>query len=65
MGVRYGISSKNTKILYIDRKNLYGYSMSQLLPYDEIRFDKSVELEELLNTPVDNDIGYFLGIDLK
>ena len=33
--------------------------MSKPLPYDEIKFDKSVELEDILNTPDDNDIGYF------
>ena len=45
--------------------------MSQLLPYDEIEMwhghpDKYWNwLEEILNTPDDSDIGYFLEIDLK
>ena len=39
--------------------------MSQLLPYDEIKFDKNDLLEDILNNPVDSDIGYFIGIDLK
>ena len=36
MGVRYVKSDENKKILYIDANNLYGHSMSQMLPYDEI-----------------------------
>ena len=61
---RYVKSDDNKKILYIDANNLYGHSMSQPLPYDEINFDKNVKLENILNTPDDIDIGYFIEIDL-
>ena len=64
MGDRYIKSDKNKKILYIDANNLYGHSMSQYLPYDEIKFDNNVTLEDILNTPDDSDIGYFLEVDL-
>ena len=46
--------------------NIYGHSMSQMLPYDEIEMlhghpDLYMnELEETLNTPGDSDIGYFI-----
>ena len=43
MGDRYVISDENKKISYIDADNLYGHSMSQPLPYDEIKFDQNVE----------------------
>ena len=33
---RYVKSDENKKILYMDATNLYGHSMSQMLPYDEI-----------------------------
>ena len=39
--------------------------MSEPLPYAEIRFDKNVKLEKILNTPDDSDIGYFIEVDLK
>ena len=71
MGDRYVKSDENKKILYIDATNLYGHSMSQFLPYDEIEMwhglpDKYWNwLDEILNTPDDADIGYFLEIDLK
>ena len=66
MGDRYVKSDKNKKILYGDVTNLYGFAMSQCLPYDEIKFEtENVCLEEILNTPDDNDRGYFLEVDLE
>ena len=38
--------------------------MSQLLLFDEIKFDQNVKLEGVLNNPDDSDIGYFIGVDL-
>ena len=57
MGDRYIQSDENKNILYIDATNLYGHSMSQYLPYDEIKFDRDVVLEDILNTPDDSDFG--------
>ena len=65
MGDRYVKSDDNKKIIYIDANNLYGHSMSEPLPYDEIKFDNNIELEDILNTPDDSDIGYFIEVDLK
>ena len=63
MANRYVKSDENKKILYFDANSLYGHSMSQPLPYDEIKFDNNVKLEDILNTPDDNDIGYFVEAD--
>ena len=38
--------------------------MSQPLPYDEIKLDKNVKLEDILNTPDDSDIRYFIEVDM-
>ena len=38
--------------------------MSEPLPYDEIKFVNNVSLEDILNTPDDSDIGYFIEADL-
>ena len=65
MGDRYVKSSDIEKILYVDASILFGHSMSQTLPYDEIKFDKNVKLEVILNSPDDDDIGYFIEFDLK
>ena len=39
--------------------------MSQPLPYGENKFDKNVKLNDILNTPDDSDIGYFVEVDLN
>ena len=65
MGDSYINSDENEKILYIDATISYGHSMSQSLPFDEIKFDKNVKLEEILNTPGNSDTGYFIEVDLK
>ena len=62
---RYVKSDENKKHLYADAKNLYGHPMSEPLPYDEIKIDKNVKLEDMLNTLDDSDIGYFIEVDLK
>ena len=64
MGDRYIKSDDNKKILYIDANNLYGHSMSQYFPYDEIKFVNTVKLEDILNTPDDSDSGYLIEVDL-
>ena len=43
MGDRYIKSNKNKRILYKDANNLYGWAMSQPVPYDKIKFDKKVK----------------------
>ena len=71
MGDGYVKSDENSTVLYMNATNLYGNSMSQMLPYDEIEMwhghpDKYCNwLEEIINTPDDSDIGYFLEVDLK
>ena len=47
MSDRYVQSDDNTKILFVDANNLYGWGMSDYLPYDEIEFDRNVKLEEI------------------
>ena len=68
MGDRYVKSDENRKILYTDPTNLYGRSISQPLPYDEIEMwhghpDLYLnKLEEILNTPDDSK---YVDISLK
>ena len=64
MGDRYIKSDKNKKILYIDANKLYGWAMSESIPYDEIKLDNNINLEDILNTPDDSDIGYFVELNL-
>ena len=71
MSDRYVKSDDNKKIINLDATNLYGQSMSQFLPFDEIEMWQGHadlymdKLEEILNNPDDSDIGYFDEVDLK
>ena len=64
MGDRYVKSDENKKILYKDANILYAWAMSECLPYDEIKFDNNVKLEDILNSPDDSDNGFFIEVDL-
>ena len=64
MDDRYVISDDKKKILYVDANNLYGWAMSQFLPFDEIKF-VNVSIEDILSTPDNSEIGYFVEVDLK
>ena len=57
MGDRYVKSDENKKSFYKDANNLYGWAMSEYLPYDEIKLDKNIKLEDIINTPGNIDIG--------
>ena len=39
--------------------------MSQMLPYEEIKFEKDICIDKILNTADDAELGYFSEIDLK
>ena len=71
LGDRYIKSDENKKIKYIDANNLYGHSVSQPLPYDEIEMWHGHPhlyknwLEGIFYTPDDSDIGYFIEVDLR
>ena len=65
MGPRYIESYENTKLLYIDANNFYGWAMSRYFPtgdskkiklcceYDSVL--KNEIKEDILNTPDDNE----------
>ena len=69
MGDRYVKSDEIKKIWYMDATNLYGHSMIQPSPYEIEMWNGHPDLymnklEEILNTPDDSDIGYFIQVDL-
>ena len=57
MGDRYVLSDENKKIFYIDANKLYGWALTESVPYDDIKFDRNVELEDNLSTPGNGNIG--------
>ena len=62
MGDRYVKSDEKEKLSKINAKNLYVCVVSESLPYDEIKFNKVGNLESILHTPNDSDIGYFIEV---
>ena len=40
---RYSEASKNKHILYLDMNDLYGYAMSQYLPYADFKWVKNID----------------------
>ena len=64
-GDRYVESSENKKIFYVDGNILYGWAMSEYLPYDENKFDRNVKFEDILNTSDNSDFGFFIEVDLN
>ena len=79
MGPRYFELNENTKLLYIDANNLYGWAMSQYPPTGDFKkmrsfanlcceYDSALKneiKEDILNTPDDNEFGYFIDGDLE
>ena len=68
---RYVKSDESTKIIYMDATNLYGHSVIQPLPCDRIEMWHGhpdlymSKLEEILNTPDDSYIGYFVEVEIR
>ena len=54
--------SKPSKyITYLDANNLYGWAMSEKMPYKDFKWVENVPLEKMLS---DGDLGYVLEVDL-
>ena len=63
----YDETQESSYIMYWDANNLYGFAMSQYLPYADFKFiDNDDEtFDKLLKTPSDSDIGYTTKIDFS
>lgn len=61
----YDESKDSNFLLYLDANNFYGWAMSEHLPYDEVRLNTEVDLEQVVNTSDDNDTGYIVECDLS
>ena len=50
---------------YLDKNNLYGWSMSEYLPYGEFKWLKSVDELDIMSINKKTDVGHILEVDLK
>ena len=60
----YDPEKPSTFITYLDKNNLYGWSMSEYLPYGEFNWLKNVDELDIVSINKKSDIGYFLEVDL-
>jgi hypothetical protein len=51
-------------MLHLDANNLYGWAVSEPLPYGNFKFSDA-SLEDVLNTDDNNEAGYILDVDLS
>ena len=51
--------------MYLDENNLYGWGMSQYLPYCEFKLLKNTDKFDVNSIGESSSIGYILEVDLK
>ena len=62
----YNPNKPSTYITNLDKNNLYGWAMSEYLPYREFKWLKNVdEICYVMSINKKSDVGYFLEVDLK
>ena len=59
----YNPEEPSTFITYLDKNNLYGWAMSEYLPYGEFKWLKNVDGFDVNSVNEKSDTGYFLEVD--
>ncbi|XP_029673848.1 uncharacterized protein LOC115241990 [Formica exsecta] len=60
----YDPSESSAYLMYFDINNLYGWAMSQSLPYEDFRWVDDVASVDLISVTSNSPIGYILEVDL-
>ena len=61
----YDHEKPSTFTTYLDKNNLYGWTMSEYLPYGEFNWLKNVNEFDVNSINEKSDTGYFLVVDLE
>ena len=61
----YNPEEPSTFITYLDKNNLYGWVMSEYLPYEKFERVKNVDELDVMSINKKSDVGYFLEVDLE
>ena len=61
----YDPKKPSTFITYLDMNNLYGWAMSEYLPYEGFKWLKNVDKFDVMSINEKSPIGYFLEVDLE
>jgi len=62
----YDSSKESSFLMYMDANNLYGWAMSQPLPYKDFKWMSTTDIDnfDVNNIPIDSKYGYFLEVDV-
>ena len=61
----YDSNKQSAFVTYLDKNNLFGWSMSEYLPYGEFKWLKNVNELDIMSINGKSDVGYILEVDLK
>ena len=61
----YDLEKPSTFITYLDKNNLYGWSMSEYLPYKQFKWLENVDKSDVMSINEKSDIGYILEVDFE
>ena len=61
----YDSEKPSTFITYLDKNNLYGWAMSEYLPYEKFEWVKNVDELDVMSINKKRGVGYFLEVDLE
>ena len=61
----YDPKKPSTFISYLDMNNLYGWAMSEYLPYEGFEWLKNVDEFDVMSVSEKGPTGYFLEVDLQ
>ena len=61
----YDSNKQSTFITYLDKNNLYGWAMSEYLPYREFEWLKNVDSFDVMSINKKSGVGYILEVDLE
>ena len=61
----YDPKKQSTFISYLDMNNLYGWAMSEYLPYERFKWLKNIDKFDVMSINEKSSIGCLLEVDLK
>ena len=61
----YDSNKSSTFITYLDKNNLYGWSVSEYLPYREFEWVENVDKLDVMSINGKSEMRYFLEVDLE